>query len=114
MAHANSPYSLQLLEEGHNGYPDWKIYAIRSKENCCIAIVGEIDRYQSERIPDTAQLFAAAPELMEALINLVEFMEKNGLSKTPSGGVGPFKYNGTEYEQVTKAKEAIAKATKTA
>ena len=58
-----------------------------------------------------ALLICAAPELLETLEKLIAFMEKNGLSKTPSGGFGPLAYEGTEYEEVTKAKQAIEKAT---
>jgi hypothetical protein len=58
----------------------------------------------------TAILHAAAPELLEALRELVKWMDDSGLSATSPGGVGPLHYGTTEYSVVTAARAAIAKA----
>jgi hypothetical protein len=69
-----APYSVQLLETAHNGYPDWKTFAVRSAQNVCLAVVGQVDRHDEEKYGDVARLFAAAPELLAAL----EFALDNG------------------------------------
>lgn len=51
-----------------------------------------------------------APGLLSALVALVEWLDVNGMSRTKAGGVGVFKYEGTEYEEVTKARAEIARA----
>ena len=63
-----------------------------------------------KRSKANARLIAAAPEMLEALTGLVEWMDISGLSKTRDGGFGVLAYKGTEYGVVTKAREAIAKA----
>jgi hypothetical protein len=57
-----------------------------------------------------AALIAAAPEMFEALRELVKWMDDSGLSATSPGGVGPLHYGTTEYSVVTAARAAIAKA----
>lgn len=56
-------------------------------------------------------LIAAAPDLLSALSALVDWLEESGLSKTPGGGVGPFKHLGTTYSVIRDAQAAIQKAT---
>lgn len=48
--------------------------------------------------------------LVSALEAIVKWADDNGLSKTPSGGFGVFRYDGTEYEVYTKARAAIRAA----
>lgn len=55
-------------------------------------------------------LISAAPDLLDALQQLVKWMDESGLAGTPDGGIGPFKYTGTEYSVVTDARAAIEKA----
>lgn len=58
--HTPTPWTLQAVETAHNGYSDWPTFAIRSPANVCLAIVGEVDRYQSERINANARLIVTA------------------------------------------------------
>jgi len=60
------PWTLQQLETRRKGY-DWATFAVRSPANVCLAIVGEVDRYQSERIPANARLIAKAPQMDRTL-----------------------------------------------
>ena len=48
----------------------------------------------------------------EALRNLVKWLDDSNLSRTRGGGVGCFRYEGTEYSVVTDAREALALADK--
>lgn len=73
--HTVGPWTVQQLESEHHGYTGWPVYAIRSKENICLAIVGDVDRYESERIPANARLIAAAPELLAALRDVRQFYQ---------------------------------------
>jgi len=50
------------------------------------------------------------PELLEALKNLVSWMDDSGLSFTTPAGVGAFRTDPVEYSVVTDARAAIAKA----
>lgn len=61
--HSAGPWTLQQLETEHHGYENWPTYAVRSRKNVCLAIVGDVDRYESERIPANARLIAASPML---------------------------------------------------
>jgi len=53
---------------------------------------------------------ATQPLLLAALGHLVDFVVECGLSTTGEGGIGAFKYEGTEYSVVTDAKAIIAHA----
>ena len=67
-AHTPAPWTVQQLETNHNGY-DWPTFAIRSANtNCCLAVVGDVDRYHADQNEANARLIAAAPELLAALI----------------------------------------------
>jgi len=55
-----------------------------------------------------ARLIATAPELAEALRELVQWLDDSGLSHTKPSGKGVFQYEGTEYEVITKARTALA------
>lgn len=57
-----------------------------------------------------ARLISAAPDLYAACKALVKWMVDSGHAHTPAGGVGAFKYEGTEYSVVTDARAALAKA----
>lgn len=63
----NTPFSIQILETNHNGYPDWPVHVIRDARNIALAEVGHIDRASAEHVPALSKLFAAAPELLAAL-----------------------------------------------
>lgn len=56
-----------------------------------------------------AYLLAAAPEMYEALKNLIEWLDRANLTSTPSGGHGAFSYKGTEYGVVSEARSILTK-----
>jgi len=78
--------------------------------------IAKMDRDTPETWPPerdaNARLIAAAPELLEALKELVRWMDVNNHSHTPKGGAGPLTYGGDEYSVVTDARQAVDKATK--
>lgn len=97
--HTKGPWELQTLDTAHNGYPGWKTFAIRSPQNVCLAVVGDVDHYHEPDHEANARLMQAAPDLLEALkIVLVQFGEYED-------GQGAAKFHA-----VNIAKEAIAKA----
>lgn len=49
-----------------------------------------------------------AEKLAEALRDLLAHVEDHKVAKTRGGGVGVFKYEGTPYARVVKAREALA------
>ena len=65
--HTPGPWIVQQIAEGWHGYNDWRTFAIRSPQNVCLAVVGEVDRFECERISANAHLMAAAPEMFKAL-----------------------------------------------
>jgi hypothetical protein len=65
-------WEADLDHASHHGYADWPVYTIRdSVTNVCLAVVGEVDHYDSEHIPERAALMAAAPALKAALERLL-------------------------------------------
>jgi hypothetical protein len=56
----------KVMEDWH-GYADWTTYTVRDARNCCIAVVGEVDRLPAPENADNARLMACAPELLKAL-----------------------------------------------
>lgn len=65
--HTPGPWAVQRLEESHNGYTGWKTFTIRSKQNVCLSVVGEVDHYHEQDHEANALLIAAAPDLLDAL-----------------------------------------------
>ena len=65
--HTPGPWTVQTLSESWHDYSDWKTFAVRSPRNVCLAVVGDVDRFESERIPANAQLISAAPDMLAAL-----------------------------------------------
>ena len=59
-------YTVQTLETEHNGYKDWPVFAVRSEQNHCLAVVGAVDRATSGQNEANARLFAAAPDMLAA------------------------------------------------
>lgn len=62
------PWTLQALEDTHHGYEDWQTFAIRSPANVCLALVGTVDRYESERIPANAAFIVSAVNAHDDLV----------------------------------------------
>lgn len=65
--HTPGKWTLQQLETARNGYEGWKTFAIRSPQNVCLAVVGEVDHYHEADHEANARLIAASPMLLEAL-----------------------------------------------
>lgn len=61
-----TPFQTQVLENHHEDYEGWRVYAIRSAENIHLATVGGVDRYHQDEYADIANLFRAAPDLLAA------------------------------------------------
>jgi hypothetical protein len=55
---APGPWAVQELETSHHGYAGWHTYAVRSSQNVCLAVVGEVDRFEEERIEANANEIA--------------------------------------------------------
>jgi hypothetical protein len=72
------PWTLQELETHRNGYGDWKTFAVRSPANVCLAIVGAVDHYESERIPANALLMASVTELLDVCEAIAALNEGQG------------------------------------
>lgn len=53
-------YTVQLLEEQHNGYEDWQTYAVRDQHNHCVCIVGAVDHATANTNRETAIRIARA------------------------------------------------------
>lgn len=67
-----TPLKVQALEVSRNGYEGWDTFTVRTKENYCLAVVGQVDRAASEISKQAAHLFAAAPELLAKLKNMFD------------------------------------------
>lgn len=76
MSHTRGPWAVQELDKGHNGYPGWNTFAIRSPQNVCLAVVGDVDRYHEGDHAANANLIALAPELLDALLLAVQYVGK--------------------------------------
>ena len=62
-----APYTVQHLEDDHDGFKGWRTFAIRDKRNVCLAIVGDVDHLTAGENEGNAALFHAAPDLVAAL-----------------------------------------------
>lgn len=80
-----------------HGYPEWNTYTVRDARNCCIAVVGEIDRLPAPENEDNARIMALAPELLDALKKAL--LREAGRDWTQG-----------DYADMTTARTAIAKA----
>lgn len=94
----------------------WKVGEDRdvytANEDCIAMIVGAADQYPIKpKSIANARLIAAAPELLNALEQLVKWMDDSNLSYTKAISHGPFNVEPVEYSVVTEACAAIAKAT---
>jgi hypothetical protein len=63
---ASGPLTVQTLQENWHAYKGWTVYTVRTRENYCIAEVGHVDRATASTAKAYADLFAAAPELLDA------------------------------------------------
>ncbi len=60
-----NPWTVQSLDVGFHGYPDWSTFAVRDAHNHCIAVVGQIDRATTLNNEANAKLMRSAPELRQ-------------------------------------------------
>ncbi|MCP4541718.1 MAG: hypothetical protein GY832_31690 [Chloroflexi bacterium] len=97
--HTPGPWAGQKTA-GHEIHSQSAVYDEVTGESIAIVYDGEAN----------ARLIAAAPDLLAALTTLVAWMDDSGLSHTQPGGKGVLRYEGTEYNIVTNARAAIAKA----
>lgn len=97
--HTPGPWTVQLLEEKHGGYENWKTFCIRANNNCHLASVGHIDRFHANKTEANARLMAAAPNMFQALQDIAL-----GQMQIPSA-------KSFESHAIGIAKAAIKKAT---
>jgi hypothetical protein len=71
MKHTPGPWKVELLENHHNDYENWKTFTVRSTANVCLAVVGDVDRYHEEDHEGNAQLIAAAPTMETAIRSMI-------------------------------------------
>ena len=86
MTHTKGPWKVECVETEHHGYPGWNTYTIRSPQNVCLAVVGEVDRYHQNDHTANARLIAAAPDLLaacEGCLGYFEYMASQGSDYTP-------------------------------
>ena len=67
MAHTQGPWEVECVETEHHGYPGWNTYTIRSPQNVCLAVVGEVDHYHQNDHTANARLIASAPDMLNIL-----------------------------------------------
>jgi hypothetical protein len=103
------PWTLQDLGTPYGGYIDWQTFAVRSPANVCLAVVGTVDRYESERIPANARLMAAAPDLLEALDVALLHIERM-MCESERTGTEAEKWGNTAQPPSAKDMEAIRAA----
>lgn len=96
--HTPGPWKVQRIETAHHGYAGWQTFAIRGPQNVCLATVGNMDRYESERIPANARLIAAAPEMLKIARAVLAAYEREEL-------------RGLTVDEVNEARAAIRAAT---
>lgn len=104
MEHTKGPWEIQLIDEEHSGYADWKTFCVRAPNNCHLASIGHVDRFHSKDTEANARLIAAAPELLEELQQAVETMQGD-----PVQGVGEWQsglFCGLEDRGITDRYEA--------
>ncbi|AMV35684.1 hypothetical protein VN12_26565 [Pirellula sp. SH-Sr6A] len=108
--HSQGPFGLQRLSDNYQGCDGWKTFCIRSGGSSqggnCLADVGEIDRGTSQWNEGNACLFAASPDLLQSLRELLEICRwkcsPNDEVLLPGGK--------TNHQAMIEAMEAIAKA----
>ena len=83
MKTSKTPWVIQKSEESKNGYSDWNTYAIRDAQNHCIAIVGAVDHATAEMNKTNALMMASAPEMFQALWQIVELFKDQGRANLP-------------------------------
>ena len=101
MKHTPGPWRIEDIESTQP-YTEYDVYA---DDHRVMHVHGIDDGAEAN-----ARLIAAAPDLLLTLKDLIGWIDISGLAKTKDGGCGPFAYKGTEYEVVSNARAAIAKA----
>jgi hypothetical protein len=86
---------------------DWEIVVPRVGHEGTAAALSNLERRFKAAFREDQ---AIAADLLAALSNLVLWLEASDMHRTPAGGVGPYRRQGTEYQQVTAARAAIRRA----
>jgi hypothetical protein len=66
-----TPWTLQTLEHNHNGYT-WPTFAVRSPENYCLAIVGDVERAAADQNEANARFIVTAVNSHDALVTALK------------------------------------------
>lgn len=105
MTHTPGPWkAYQKQGTQGQGLPQWRIHGpgvTGSVATVDFDLIQPTITKQNENASSNARLIAAAPELLEALKDCIEWLDRTGESVSEGG---------KEYEYVTKAREAITKA----
>jgi hypothetical protein len=91
---------VQKLEAEHHGYP-WPTFTVRGPKNVCLAVVGDVDRFESERIPANARLMGAAPSLYRGCMAALAYL---------ADPASPYAENRAEAVRIIRAAVAEARA----
>lgn len=94
--------TLQELETARNGYADWATFALRdATTNVCIAVVGEVDHYDSSNNKARAETIVRAVNAHEAMKNA---LKEAWWTLTPLDGANdPTSFIGSAIEIINKA-----------
>lgn len=79
LSHSDGPWVVQESETCYQGYADWTTFTVRDSRNCCLAVVGAVDRLPSPHNKANARLIAAAPELLGLLEEIARMGEETSV-----------------------------------
>ena len=96
--HTPAPWNFEKLLDNWHGDKDWTTFTVRDSRNCCLAVVGEVDRLPALDNEANARVMHAAPDLLAAL----EYL---------TGAMATFTPRCTAWDAYKVARAAIAKAT---
>ncbi len=71
----HTPFTIQEMPAAHLEYPNWIAYNVRDSRNVCRAQIGNVDRATEGMNKQTAQLFAAAPDLLNACRDVMQKLD---------------------------------------
>lgn len=65
--YSKPPWKIEVVYVDFHGYENWETFSVRSKENYCLAIVGEVDRATESVNLENAVLMGNAAEMFDTL-----------------------------------------------